>query len=101
MINLTKEQAEALGFSYPMFDREDVPVEIDEVKGATIAGLYTDCAPQREGNDDGYGYGPMLIRIVLVLTDGRIITLTEGGQTGYISADFTTDAPPDCPWAKF
>jgi hypothetical protein len=84
MINMTKEQAKALGFDYPAYEDEDFPVEIDEVKGATIAGLYMDNNPQSGRWKDA------VFRIVLVLSDNRVIVIKEGGHAGYMEAEFGT-----------
>lgn len=83
MRELSKEEAKALGFDF--FWKEECAVEIDEVKGATIAALYMDSDPTEEMNN----FRPaLLFRIVLVLTDGRCIVLTEGAQDGHIEAEF-------------
>ena len=89
MQELSEKEAKALGFEYPRFRDDRSAVLIDEVSGATIAGLFMDGNPQREDGDDSH-WGPMVFRVVLLLTDGRTIVLTEEGQVGYMQVEFGT-----------
>jgi hypothetical protein len=83
-----KALADTLGFEYPSFEGDPHPVDIDEFRGATILGLYMDQDPQPE-NDESYN-GPMQFRVVLVLEGGKALILTEGGQAGYMKAEFVS-----------
>lgn len=78
MRELSKEETDALGLNRWGHDAD--AVEIDEVKGATIAGLYMDSDPTNN----------CLLEIVLVLTDGRAILLSEESEAGWIAAQFGT-----------
>jgi len=89
MQELSEKEAKTLGFEHPRFKDDPRPMLLDEVSGATIAGLFMDRNPQREDGDDSH-WGPMVFRVVLLLTDGRTIVLTEGGQAGHMQAEFGT-----------
>lgn len=78
MRNLTNEEAAELGLRKWW---GGAPVEIDEVKGATIAGLYMDNDPTDRG---------LILEIVLILSDGRVMTLSEQSSVGSIEAEFGT-----------
>ena len=91
MIRLTKEQCTKLGFEHPFDEFSAHPVELEEVKGATIAGLYMDNSPQSDENR----YRDSFCKVVLILSDGRTITITEGGQAGWMEAEFSMIEGPD------
>lgn len=78
MITLTKEQAKEIGFSEYS---DGKAVELDEVRGATIAGLYVDSDPQENRSMD---------RIILILSDGRAIIINEAMTGGAIEMEFGT-----------
>jgi hypothetical protein len=87
MIRLTYEQCTALGFEHPFDEFSAHPVELEEVKGATIAGLYMDDSPQSDENSSRWK--DSFFKVVLVLSDGRVITIEEGGQAGWMEAEFS------------
>jgi len=78
MITLTKEQAKEIGFREYSHGKA---VELDEVRGATIAGLYVDSDPQENRSMD---------RIILILSDGRAIIINEAATGGAIEMEFGT-----------